>query len=991
MAFTPITGAWLQLSSAVNNLALDHYIKFYDAGTPNTFSMATDSTGGTLLAKAKINSKGFPISNPSNEDTTFTPNIDRDYRLIIYTNEADADANTVANALVDLDDNIQQIAPVSDPDFIDIGGLTLTQQDDYWKSPLYNDGNGFVSGAGPHTIIIKTSNVDDAVWDPTDSDFRSYRINSSGLITDLTPTATTSTSFTIPDTLSSTDTIFHGDDLVRFIRRTNSIIDNDEDTLVTGEALKDAIGATQWQYDQKINKQLTAPNSLTVCVAFDGTNLISGSRGAGNFISVHQGVSEFVQSSFVSQGQITGMTFDGTNLITTSTFTNFINFHVGVSATVTTTLSKSANDVAWVNGNLITIDSGTDLITVLDGFSTTVLRSFPTPGTSGFGITFDGVNLITCDNGDDKIYVHDGISESILYSFDFVISGNGAGMTIANNELVITLSTNDDISLLKTNPIGPTHSDAVDNESRSDTATSKAVFDAVGLDKLNFSGDAESILDFSDVAQGFTFFNGDLIRITGTGGTITVYDGVSDTVLFSFAAPSANTQDLTIANGNLVSLDFTNDEINIHTGISSGITDNFSSPATSPVGIAFDGTNLISADDVSDLIYIHVGITASTSSSFAAPSTAPQTLEFHDGNLISTDFDTNLVYHHDAITSTIAYTHSGGGASSLQGVAVLNNVLYTNNSNDDDIYRHGRQIQLSDSTSLDSSKVGASAKAVKAVKDNVSDSITSSSSTVFASSNAARLVDVGIRGDLSDSIISSSSTVFASSNAVRLALAAIVLTHKQFTVASFAAPASDITGITFDTSAKNIISCDASADLIYIHLGMSSTISSSFASPGSGPFGLAFDGTNLISCDSTSSLIYIHSGVTSTISSSFSTPGSVIRGLTFDTETGNLISCDADTETIYIHSGITSTISSSFASPGSSPTGLTFDSTNLISCDAVSDLIYIHSGVTSTVSSSFSTPATVPLGLAFDDTNLISVDNLSNTIYIHGRGIEIVT
>ncbi|MFV1626634.1 hypothetical protein, partial [Phaeobacter sp. JH203A] len=56
----------------------------------------------------------------------------------------------------------------------------------------------------------------------------------------------------------------------------------------------------------------------------------------------------------------------------------------------------------------------------------------------------------------------------------------------------------------------------------------------------------------------------------------------------------------------------------------------------------------------------------------------------------------------------------------------------------------------------------------------------------------------------------------------------------------------------------NLISCDSGTDTIYIHDGISSTILSSFASPGSRPTGLTFDGTNLISCDSVSDTIYIH-------------------------------------------------------------------------------------------------------------------------------------
>jgi hypothetical protein len=87
--------------------------------------------------------------------------------------------------------------------------------------------------------------------------------------------------------------------------------------------------------------------------------------------------------------------------------------------------------------------------------------------------------------------------------------------------------------------------------------------------------------------------------------------------------------------------------------------------------------------------------------------------------------------------------------------------------------------------------------------------------------------------------------------------------------------------------------------MIYVHDGISSTISSSFASPGTLPSGLAFDDTNLISCDSDTDMIYVHDGISSTILSSFSSPGTGITSLTFDGT--NLISCDSDADRIYRH------------------------------------------------------------------------------------------
>lgn len=179
----------------------------------------------------------------------------------------------------------------------------------------------------------------------------------------------------------------------------------------------------------------------------------------------------------------------------------------------------------------------------------------------------------------------------------------------------------------------------------------------------------------------------------------------------------------------------------------------------------------------------------------------------------------------------------------------------------------------------------------------------------------------------------------------------------------------------------NLISSDTTAGRIYIHDGVSNTVSSSFLSPSSIPTGLTFDGTNLISADTNLNIIYIHDGVSSAILSSFSAPGASPHGLAYDGT--NLISSDGSTGRIYIHDGISSTILSSFLSPSSTPTGLAFDGANLISADAFSDTIYIHDGISSTILSSFSAPGISPQGLAYDGVNLISVDTAADTIYVH--------
>ncbi len=53
MAYNPISGFTLQLITQTGQVASDYYLKFYEANTTTPLSMATDSTGGTLLVKSQ--------------------------------------------------------------------------------------------------------------------------------------------------------------------------------------------------------------------------------------------------------------------------------------------------------------------------------------------------------------------------------------------------------------------------------------------------------------------------------------------------------------------------------------------------------------------------------------------------------------------------------------------------------------------------------------------------------------------------------------------------------------------------------------------------------------------------------------------------------------------------------------------------------------------------------------------------------------------------
>ena len=100
MTWNPISTITQYAKNAGGAAALDYYLKFYAAGTSTPIVMAADSTGAPTLAKCQLNSLGYPINGSS---AVFVPHIDQDYRLVLYTNSTDADANTFGNAAWDVD------------------------------------------------------------------------------------------------------------------------------------------------------------------------------------------------------------------------------------------------------------------------------------------------------------------------------------------------------------------------------------------------------------------------------------------------------------------------------------------------------------------------------------------------------------------------------------------------------------------------------------------------------------------------------------------------------------------------------------------------------------------------------------------------------------------------------------------------------------------------------------------------------------------------
>ena len=95
--WSPISGVMSQYdksTAAGGGPASGYYLKFYDTSNI-AINMASASDGTGSLAKAQLDSSGYPINGSSDR---FIPFIDQDYRPALYTNSADADSDTIANA-----------------------------------------------------------------------------------------------------------------------------------------------------------------------------------------------------------------------------------------------------------------------------------------------------------------------------------------------------------------------------------------------------------------------------------------------------------------------------------------------------------------------------------------------------------------------------------------------------------------------------------------------------------------------------------------------------------------------------------------------------------------------------------------------------------------------------------------------------------------------------------------------------------------------------
>ena len=126
MAYFPISGIVPSIPKDGDELASGYYLKGYQAGGVTPLSMGTDSVPTSTLAKCLLSTRGEPLSNPLDNETTFIPHFNKDYRLALYTNATDADNNTIASA-VWITEDLKYIATASEIN-ISVNGLTRNIQ-----------------------------------------------------------------------------------------------------------------------------------------------------------------------------------------------------------------------------------------------------------------------------------------------------------------------------------------------------------------------------------------------------------------------------------------------------------------------------------------------------------------------------------------------------------------------------------------------------------------------------------------------------------------------------------------------------------------------------------------------------------------------------------------------------------------------------------------------------------------------------------------------
>ena len=184
-----------------------------------------------------------------------------------------------------------------------------------------------------------------------------------------------------------------------------------------------------------------------------------------------------------------------------------------------------------------------------------------------------------------------------------------------------------------------------------------------------------------------------LIGNLSFGRSVTVHDGISATIIDTIATPSsAIPAGIAVdpSTGNLII--GASSTIYIMDGITDSLLTSFASPAAGLTGLCVDSSsgNLISTNSTTNLIYIHSGITSSVLSSFATPGSDCRGAAYDkiNENLLSVDAGTDKIYIHDLITATIIEEvkmsiYYSGSLSVPGDIAYYNGATITTDTNND--------------------------------------------------------------------------------------------------------------------------------------------------------------------------------------------------------------------------------------------------------------------------------------------------------------------
>ncbi len=188
MSFAPIA---LTMPQYDRTLYAGYWLKSYEQGGTTPLNMATDAGGLTTLAKAELDTQGFPLTAGS---ARFIPFIDGDYDLWLFPTEAEADANDTSNAIQLADDvnadpdSTGQLALWDTNLSYDIPEIILGSDDNYYRSLIdSNSGNNPTSSPVQweelEWVGIWNTNITYAIGDPvfaSDGHLYIARVSQSG-------------------------------------------------------------------------------------------------------------------------------------------------------------------------------------------------------------------------------------------------------------------------------------------------------------------------------------------------------------------------------------------------------------------------------------------------------------------------------------------------------------------------------------------------------------------------------------------------------------------------------------------------------------------------------------------------------------------------------------------------------------------------------------------------------------------------------------------